>query len=411
MGGYSGESPRLTGTRTQREGRESLPEARLLELYRTKIGDTDVVLDVADGYDRTLVALLIAESALDSGRSVAYLTADIDYALTRATELPGLPPASKLNDGSNPLGEVVAYYNAQALGVTDFSTYFNRNPKIEPAEVVVFDDHNMASELMASLFTLRVDRRSQRPTYDGLCALLLSADHGDHAVVERMSRAGADALLLPEQLDARMWGQIIEDAAKLLTANLHTDQEHFTWPRLQLWLHECRVILGPAGIEIRPPHQLIRTLPGYRQAAQRVYLVPQPAAAETRFGDELELPDLDRLQLSASIRMAVAYLWQNYADGDVTLGRVARKVYMSQYHFSRSFKKQTGWRFIDFITALRLSSARQLLRETDMSITEIARNVGYRELSHFQRTFKKRFGTSASYYRMTTRLRYSCGDQ
>ncbi|MFI5680263.1 helix-turn-helix transcriptional regulator [Streptomyces cellulosae] len=376
-------------------------EHRVLDLYSARMSDADVVLDVPVGHDRTLTGLLVAGYALRQGRSVAYLTDDSDRALSRASVVPGLPVVRKLH-GQNSLNDIVAYYNAQALGVMDFPTYFNTNPKVEPAEVVVFDDRDTAYELVGSLFTLRVDRRLQRRAYDGFCDLVLSLGDESYATVARMRHEGADSLLSPRQLDLEDWARIVDRAAEVLTPALCTEDARFTWPRLQPWLHKCRVLIAPAGVEIRPPHQLIRALPGYRHAAQRVFLERQPVeptVEPAKIGRDLQLPDTDRLTLSPNMLAAVAYLRGNYADSGLTLGRVARRAYMSQYHFSRRFKQETGWRFIDFVTALRLTEAKNLLRNTTMSITDVSRTVGYQELSHFQRTFKKWLGTSASGYR------------
>ena len=367
------------------------------------IANEDVVLEVPVGTDRTLVALLIAERTLKSGRTVLYLTDETDLALAHAKALPGLSALKYHSGGQNSLSDLVAYHNAQTLGIADFPTYFNTSPKVEPAEVVVFQSRETASEFIGSLFTLRVDRRLQRRAYDRICELVLGLGPV-HSAVERMLQDGAGAAVVPTLLEERLWAVIADDAAQALTAELQSEEARFIWPRLQPLLSKCQVLVGPGAIEIRPPHELIRSLPGYRHAAQRVHLTSPLAETHGEAGGSKDehrsaLPDFDRIRPSASIRSAISYLRENYADSDVTLGRVARTVYMSQYHFSRSFKEQTGWRFIDFVTTLRLTQAQQLLRETATSITDISRTVGYRELSHFQRTFKKRFGMSASSYR------------
>lgn len=380
-------------------------EHRVLDAYSARRGDADVVLDVPADHDRTLTGLLVAGYALRQGHSVAYLADDSDRVLSRASAVPELPVVCKLH-GQDPLSDIVAYYNGQALGVMDFPTYFNTNPKVESAEVVVFDDRDTAYEMVGSLFTLRVDRRLQRRAYDEFCDLVLSLGGESYDTVARMRHEGADSLLSPRQLDLEDWARIADRATEVLAPGLCTEDARFTWPRLQPWLHKCRVLIAPAGVEIRPPHQFIRALPGYRHADQRVFLVRQPVeptGEPVKIGRDLQLPDTDRLTLSPNMRAAVAYLRGNYADSGLTLGRVARRAYMSQCHFSRRFKQETGWRFIDFVTVLRLTEAGKLLRNTTMSITDVSRTVGYQELSHFQRTFKKWLGTSASGYRAVTR--------
>ncbi|MBV9161220.1 MAG: helix-turn-helix domain-containing protein [Pseudonocardiales bacterium] len=107
--------------------------------------------------------------------------------------------------------------------------------------------------------------------------------------------------------------------------------------------------------------------------------------------------------LSPSVSRAVAYLRENFSDNNMSLDLVARSVHLSRFHFSRTFRKQTGQRFIDCLTTLRMSEARSLLSLTDLPVTEVCRRVGYHESSHFQRTFKNSFGMSPSEYRIRRR--------
>lgn len=104
-------------------------------------------------------------------------------------------------------------------------------------------------------------------------------------------------------------------------------------------------------------------------------------------------------QLSPGITAAVAFIRENYAEADLTLDTAAKRAHMSRYHFSRTFKAQTGRRFIDFVTMLRLSGARRLLAETTDPVSGVCHAVGYRDLAHFERTFKSWFAMSPSEYR------------
>jgi AraC-like DNA-binding protein/NAD(P)H-dependent FMN reductase len=103
------------------------------------------------------------------------------------------------------------------------------------------------------------------------------------------------------------------------------------------------------------------------------------------------------------IMKAVEYIRKNFAKGPLPLNDVASEACMSRYHFSRTFKRETGTRFIDFLTTVRLAEACSLLARTNQSITTISFAVGYRDLSHFERTFKKEFGHPPSEYRERVR--------
>jgi AraC-like DNA-binding protein/NAD(P)H-dependent FMN reductase len=106
-----------------------------------------------------------------------------------------------------------------------------------------------------------------------------------------------------------------------------------------------------------------------------------------------------RAEPGEQIARAVAFLRENFSRGDLSLSTVAREAYMSRYHFSRVFKRETGSRFIDVLTTLRLSEACTLLHQTNHSITDICYLVGYNQLSHFERSFKRLMGISPSEYR------------
>jgi AraC-like DNA-binding protein/NAD(P)H-dependent FMN reductase len=126
---------------------------------------------------------------------------------------------------------------------------------------------------------------------------------------------------------------------------------------------------------------------------------PGRSVADEAHGGHVVPPARDR-ELSPSISRAVAYLRENFSNHDLTLDLTARVAHLSRYHFSRTFKKQTGQRFIDFLTTLRMAEAKSLLSATDLPVTEVCRRVGYHESSHFQRTFKSSFGVSPSQYRV-----------
>lgn len=103
------------------------------------------------------------------------------------------------------------------------------------------------------------------------------------------------------------------------------------------------------------------------------------------------------------IMRAVEYIRANFAKGPLPLDAVAREAHMSRYHFSRTFKRVTGVRFIDYVMRLRLAQASALLAESEQTITAVALAVGYQDLRPFERTFKKELGYTPSQYRRRVR--------
>ncbi|UZD22025.1 AraC family transcriptional regulator [Algoriphagus halophytocola] len=72
----------------------------------------------------------------------------------------------------------------------------------------------------------------------------------------------------------------------------------------------------------------------------------------------------------------------------ISLEEVAEQAYMSKEAFCRFFKLRTRKTFTQYIQQLRITEAKKLLLETDLSIAQISYQVGFQTLSHFNKTFK-----------------------
>ena len=96
---------------------------------------------------------------------------------------------------------------------------------------------------------------------------------------------------------------------------------------------------------------------------------------------------------------ARAFLSRRYADPNLMLQDVAGEVGMSQSHFSTVFAQETGITFTQYLTALRIGKARELLSATRMRSSEIATAVGYNDAHYFSYLFKKQTGMTPSEYR------------
>jgi AraC-like DNA-binding protein/NAD(P)H-dependent FMN reductase len=129
---------------------------------------------------------------------------------------------------------------------------------------------------------------------------------------------------------------------------------------------------------------------------------PQPRARGMAGSEpeELVLAQPVSGKIYQGVARAVTYIKENFSDQNLSLDMVANAVFMSRYHFSRKFREETGRRFIDYVIMLRMTEARKLLIETNWTVTTIAAEVGYRDLSNFERSFKKLFGTQPSQYRL-----------
>ena len=101
---------------------------------------------------------------------------------------------------------------------------------------------------------------------------------------------------------------------------------------------------------------------------------------------------------SPVIARARSYIVEHQSE-DLSLGQVAKAVNASSFYFCKLFKKSTGINFIDYLSHLRIEKAKNLLLNPDCLISEIAFEVGFQSLTHFNRVFKKITGQSPSQYR------------
>lgn len=98
------------------------------------------------------------------------------------------------------------------------------------------------------------------------------------------------------------------------------------------------------------------------------------------------------------LRRVLSAMEANLA-GEFHLGHLAEVAGMSEYHFSRLFKKAAGYSPSQFFIRLRMARARQLLVETDQSVIDIGLEVGYSSPSHFSQVFKREVGVTPTQYR------------
>ncbi|MFD0715837.1 response regulator [Paenibacillus sp. GCM10027626] len=88
------------------------------------------------------------------------------------------------------------------------------------------------------------------------------------------------------------------------------------------------------------------------------------------------------------IERAKAYIHEHY-DRKVTLEEVCDHIFMGPSHFCALFKQKTGHTFVGYLTQVRMSKAKQMLKNADMKIYEVAVAVGYEDFRHFSKLFKK----------------------
>jgi AraC family transcriptional regulator len=83
----------------------------------------------------------------------------------------------------------------------------------------------------------------------------------------------------------------------------------------------------------------------------------------------------------------------------LTAASIAREVCVSRSHFAKLFRDEAGLAPYRYLKTLRLEYAKRLLRETNLTVKEVAATVGIADISHFVRDFKAHHGASPAEFR------------
>lgn len=90
------------------------------------------------------------------------------------------------------------------------------------------------------------------------------------------------------------------------------------------------------------------------------------------------------------VNAVLQFVARNYAES-YSLSEVARLAGLSQRHFANLCRRRTGKSYVAYVNSVRTEKAKELLENSILSITAIAFEVGYEELSTFYRAFRKRY--------------------
>lgn len=126
-------------------------------------------------------------------------------------------------------------------------------------------------------------------------------------------------------------------------------------------------------------------------------LARAPQQERRYLADEWFRPQLDG-QAAAVVDIVLEYVFSNHA-GSVRMSEAAALVGMSEPTFSKYFKRSTGQNFSDLVRKLRLAHARRLLERSDKAISDICYEVGFLNLSNFNRHFLNDTGETPRTYR------------
>ena len=109
-------------------------------------------------------------------------------------------------------------------------------------------------------------------------------------------------------------------------------------------------------------------------------------------------PEVEYSGIPDAVRELIETVEKNLSS-DIKLNTIADQLHMDAIYLGRLFKKSMGIGFKDYVVQKRMERAQQLIRTTNLPISEIAEKVGYREENYFRMSFKRFCGCSPRAYK------------
>ncbi len=256
-------------------------QAYVLEAYATSFASKqDVAIELPTGAGKTLIALLIAEAWRQEGKKVAILTANKTLARQMKQEAQLLNIQAALMEGSRatiPAADIRAYGRATRVAIMNYWVYFNQNPAIDPADLIIMDDAHLAEYCLHSLYSLEIDWYAHKSLFKTIVAELQQRFPeypvlADALAEDTPASTTTELLSFLDQVElADRIREIIDTSPDLRDEQQLTDFG-YRWQRIRPHLREANIYIGSTAIWIRPYIYPLMANLQYEQAVQRIYM-------------------------------------------------------------------------------------------------------------------------------------------
>ena len=228
------------------------------------------------------------------------------------------------------------------------------------------------------------------------CKLAGTAENGKEGV-ELIRQVVPDIVFsdisMPGMDGLQMIAALRSEFPRMMIAIL-TGFRDFDYAQTAIRLGVCRFLLKPSKLsELEEAVQYMTTELDSR--------IPPVLREET--GEEsaaVQEPEPDGSAGSFIVKNALEYIEGHYRD-KFTLTELAEKMYVSQWHLSKLLNKHTKKSFSELLNETRVREAKLLLKDPSLRVGDVAEMVGFLDIAHFSRVFKKYTNMSANEYRNT----------
>lgn len=254
-------------------------------------------------------------------------------------------------------------------------------------KVIIVDDEPIIVEGLS--------RSINWDAYD--CEVIGTADNGEDGI--KLIRELKPDILFSDICMGEMDGLTMIAGVKSefpdLQITILTGYRDFDYAQRAIRLGVARFLLKPSKME-----ELNEAIEGMTENLKKlgVSMGAEEPAQEELAGNEEDNELLDGSASSYVVTRALKYMEENYAE-KLKLVDVADKCFISQWHLSKLLNKYEGMGFSDVLNKIRIEKAKELLQDPTLRVGDIAEQVGFVDMAHFSRVFKKWVGVSANEYR------------
>ena len=250
----------------------------VLSTYSTEnLNTNDLAIELPTGAGKTLIALLLAEAWRQEGNKVAILTANktLAHQMELEGEALGIPVVLMEGRGDEiPPTDRRAYQRANKTAIMNYWVYFNQNPVIDNADLLVMDDAHLAEHCFHSLWSLDISRYRHESLFKNLVSEI--STHFPEYTVAQDALDDLENNYYPPELLSFIDQLLLSSRIKEIidsSPDLETDIDfQFRWRRIRPKIDEANIYISNNSIWIRPYIYPLNSNQHYSSAKQRLYL-------------------------------------------------------------------------------------------------------------------------------------------
>ena len=322
----------------------------LLDIVRRVVPDDEHTL-IGQIRPGIIVAILSAHKQFGEANEVRALAHTIRYAIEASA-----PVTATVGIGQRyPDLEMIPLSYSEALRARWFKLYFGRNSVIHFNDIQSLSSTTRSYPLELEQELVAAIRLGQRQESDDLMQMIVES------LLQNLPNP-------PEMILTRFMELVVLVSRAVINAG------------------------APSPEVLELSHEKVAALEGLRTRSElRAWVVNSLTELMAK------IPGGDRG--SRLVERAIAFMQEKLGQAGLELKDVASAVHVSPSHLAHLFKEKTGMSYVKYLTSLRLEEAKKLLATTDLTITQIAEEVGYGESTYFHRVFRRELAMTPAAYR------------